>query len=153
MMWNVLLLHFLLISWVYSGWAASKLEPRYPNRKKSENVKFVENAGQGMLPSCEMKWPSNFPLRKVLPPWLSHHPFETAHFLCFVLFVIDLWTKMSKMFGALCSIRPLNYKIWLHFLASTFSRVWQLQKFYCGMYNVYATHPCCTEQPKGNCRY
>jgi len=149
-MWNVLLLHFLLISWVHSGWAASKLELRYPNRKKYEDVKSVENAGQGMLPSCEMKWPRNFPLRKVLTHWLFHHPVETTHFLCFVLFFMDLWTKM---FGALYSIRPLNFKIWWHFLASTFPRVWQLQKFYCGVCNVYATHPCCTKELKGNCRY
>ena len=147
---NVLLLHFPLISWVHSGWAASKLEPRYPNRKKSEAVKSAEIAGQGMLPNCEMKWPRNFPLRKVFPCLLFHHPIETIYFLCCVLFYMDLCTKI---FGALCSIRPLNFKIWWHFLASTFPKVGQLQKFYCGVCNVYATQLCYTKEVKGNCRY
>ena len=140
---KVLLLHFLLISWVHSGWAASKLEQRNPPLKKVRGC-------QGMLPNCEMKWSRNFPLRKVFPCWLFHHPVETIHFLCCVLFFMDLWTKM---FGALCSIRPLNFKIWWHFLASTFPRVGQPQKFYCGVCNVYATQPCCTKELKGNCRY
>jgi hypothetical protein len=146
---NMLLLHFPLISWMHSGWAASKLEPRYPHRKKSEAVKSAEHAGQGLLPDCEMKWPRNFPLRKVFPCWLFHHPVETIYFLCCVLFFMDLCTKI---FGALCSIRPLNLKIWWHFLGSTFPRFGQLQKFYCGVCNVYATQPCCTKELKGNCR-
>lgn len=37
-----------------------------PHRKKSETVKSAERAGQGMLPICEIKWPRNIPLRKVI---------------------------------------------------------------------------------------